>query len=162
MIPPVIQFTQIKEIKTVVVFHILCFSYACIYVYMWINVFFCLLFKKKIYIYIYGVPSLAQGFRIWLQWLGSLWRHGFNTRLWHSGLRIWHCDSYGVAYSCFLDSIPVLGTSICGRCGQKKEKKGKKRKIRKQTKYKSCCMLTANWVLGTSIQGTGVMIEFEK
>ena len=35
---------------------------------------------------------------------------------WCSGLRTWHC------YSCGLDLIPGLGTSICCECGQKKKK----------------------------------------
>ena len=40
--------------------------------------------------------------------------------VWHSGLRVSSCCSFGAGYSCGVGLILGLRTSICHRCGQKK------------------------------------------
>ena len=71
-----------------------------------------------------------RGLRIWLQWLGLLWRHSFNPQPSSGGYMIWHCHSCGIGHSCCSDSTPGAGTSICHRCGHKKQNKQNKTKAR--------------------------------
>ena len=71
-----------------------------------------------------GVPTVAK----WVKdpqmlWLRSLRRWGFNPLAWHTGLRMWHCCSFGVGRSCGSDLIPGQGISICRWCDQNREKK---------------------------------------
>ena len=46
----------------------------------------------------------------------------FLVLLWHSGLRIWHCQGNGLGYCCGVGLIPGPGTSTCHGCSQNKIK----------------------------------------
>lgn len=57
-------------------------------------------------------PPWCCGWRIWLQWLGSLQRCGFHLPT----ARICHCRSCDIGHSYGLDSVPGLGIYIWQGC----------------------------------------------
>ena len=63
-------------------------------------------FKKQEF----EVPTMA--------WLLQQLRSRVQSLVWCSRLRIWHCHSCSVGYSCGSDLIPGPGTSLCCVCSQ--------------------------------------------
>ena len=51
-----------------------------------------------------------------------------GSQAWHSGLRIWCCNSCGMGLSCGWDLIPGPGTPYAAGQAKKKKRKEKKKK----------------------------------
>lgn len=69
-----------------------------------------------------------------------------KSYLWHSGLRIQHCQCITLGHCCGMSSVPDPGTSACLRHGRKKKKKLCEAKIELKGEIDSSVIIVGEFI----------------